>query len=177
LFRRFLLTQVEFWHETDAIGSSMKLCFQPYIERPKPTPYATWASVLLRTAPGLRTGPELKLLWPPPRGLEPDQPWTSFLTWKTLLDSIFSNPCTIHGHKHGFLVRISVASEPLYWILLRVVIGDPRGLNFSGRSRLRSRAEKAGKPSFSAAVEGFLCRISSILRRAFVTPQVFNYRH
>jgi hypothetical protein len=49
-------------YETGAIGSSMKLCFQPYIERPKPSPYATWASVLLRTAPGLRTGPELKLL-------------------------------------------------------------------------------------------------------------------
>jgi hypothetical protein len=60
LFRRFPLTQNEFWHETGAIGSSMILCFQPYIERPKPTPYATWA--LLRTAPGLRTGLELELL-------------------------------------------------------------------------------------------------------------------
>jgi hypothetical protein len=40
----------------------MTFCFQPYIERPKPTPYATWASVLLRTAPGLRTGLELELL-------------------------------------------------------------------------------------------------------------------
>jgi hypothetical protein len=40
----------------------MKFFFQPYIERPKPTPYATWASVLLRTAPGLRTGLELELL-------------------------------------------------------------------------------------------------------------------
>jgi hypothetical protein len=62
LFRRFLLTQDEFWHETGAIGRSMKLCFQPYIERPKPTQYASWASVLLRTAPGLRTGLELELL-------------------------------------------------------------------------------------------------------------------
>jgi hypothetical protein len=41
LFRIFLLTQDEFWHDTGAIGISMKLCFQPYIERPKPTPYAT----------------------------------------------------------------------------------------------------------------------------------------
>jgi hypothetical protein len=40
----------------------MKLCFQPYIERLKPTPYATWASVLLRTTPGLQTGLELELL-------------------------------------------------------------------------------------------------------------------
>jgi hypothetical protein len=62
LFRRFPLTQDKVWHETGAIGSSMKLCFQPYIERPKLTPYATWASVLLRTAPGLRTGLELELL-------------------------------------------------------------------------------------------------------------------
>jgi hypothetical protein len=27
LFQRFPLTQDEFWHETSAIGSSMKLCF------------------------------------------------------------------------------------------------------------------------------------------------------
>jgi hypothetical protein len=53
---------MEFCHETGAIRSSMKLCFQPYIERRKPTPYATWASVLLRTAPGLRTERELELL-------------------------------------------------------------------------------------------------------------------
>jgi hypothetical protein len=60
LFRIFPLTQDEFWHETGAIGSSIKLCFQPYIERP--TPYATWASVLLRTAPRHRTELELELL-------------------------------------------------------------------------------------------------------------------
>jgi hypothetical protein len=58
-----------------------------------------------------------------------------------------------------------VPSEPLYWILLRIILGNPRGLNFSGRSRLRSRAEKVGKPSFSPAMEDFLRRISSILRR------------
>jgi hypothetical protein len=50
--------------------------------------------------------PNLNCFWPPPRGLEPDQPWTSFLSWKTLLDSIFFNPCTTHGHKHGCHVRI-----------------------------------------------------------------------
>jgi hypothetical protein len=62
LFRRFPLTHDEFRHETGAIGSSMKFCFQPYIEHTKPSPYATWASVLVRTAPGLRTGLELELL-------------------------------------------------------------------------------------------------------------------
>jgi hypothetical protein len=41
LFRRFPLTQDEFWHETGAIEHSMKLCFQTYIERTNPTSYAT----------------------------------------------------------------------------------------------------------------------------------------
>jgi hypothetical protein len=49
-----------------------------------------------------------------------------------------------------------VASEPLHWILLRIVLGDPKGLNFFGGSRLRSRAEKAQKPSFSPVVEDLL---------------------
>jgi hypothetical protein len=40
----------------------MKFCFQPYIERQKLTPYAAWASVLLRTAAGLRTGLDLELV-------------------------------------------------------------------------------------------------------------------
>jgi hypothetical protein len=105
LFRRFLLTHDEFWHEIGAIRSSMKLCFQPYIEHPKPTLYATWASILLRNAPR-QLSSNLNCFWPPPRGLEPDQPWTFFLTWKTLLDSIFSNTCTTHGHKHGCHVHI-----------------------------------------------------------------------
>jgi hypothetical protein len=38
----------------------------------------------------------------------------------------------------------------------------PKGLNFSGRRRLRSRAEKAGKLSLSLDVEAFLRRSSSI---------------
>jgi hypothetical protein len=38
----------------------------------------------------------------------------------------------------------------------------PKGLNLSGRSKLQSRGEKAGKPSFSPAVEDFFCRSSSI---------------
>jgi hypothetical protein len=50
--------------------------------------------------------PNLNCFWPPPRGLQPNQPWTSCLTWKTLLDSIFSKTCTTHGHKHGCHVLI-----------------------------------------------------------------------
>jgi hypothetical protein len=84
----------------------MKLCFQPYIERPKPTLYATWASKL---------GSNLNFFWPPPWGLELNQPWTSFLSWKTLLDSIFSNPCTTHGHKHGCHVLISLSDFSRPW--------------------------------------------------------------
>ena len=41
----------------------MKLSFHPYKERPKRTLYATWASFLVRAAPGLRDGLELELLW------------------------------------------------------------------------------------------------------------------
>jgi hypothetical protein len=36
----------------------------------------------------------------------------------------------------------------------------PKGLNLSGRSKLRSQGEKAGKPSPSAAVVDFFCRSS-----------------
>jgi hypothetical protein len=33
---------------------------------------------------------------------------------------------------------VGVAPEPLDGVLLRVVLGDPKGLNLSGRSKLRS---------------------------------------
>jgi hypothetical protein len=38
----------------------------------------------------------------------------------------------------------------------------PKGLNLLGRSKLRSRGEKAGKPSLSPAVADFFRRSSSI---------------
>ena len=41
----------------------MKLSFHPYKELPKQTPYATWASFLVRAAPGLRDRLELELFW------------------------------------------------------------------------------------------------------------------
>jgi hypothetical protein len=104
----------------------MKLCFQPYIERPKLTPYATWASVLLCTLLDSELGSNLNCFWSPPRGLEPDQPWTSFLTWKTLLDSIFSNPCTTHGHKHDCHVLIILPllkeSRPRRRLYLKMIL-------------------------------------------------------
>jgi hypothetical protein len=106
LFRRFPLTRDEFWHKTGDIRRFMKFFFQPYIERPKLTPYATWASVLLRTAPGLRTGLELELLLASTSGTRTDQPWTSFLTWKPLLDFFYSIPCTNHGRMYGCHVLI-----------------------------------------------------------------------
>jgi hypothetical protein len=41
-----------------------------------------------------------------------------------------------------------------------------RGLNLSGRSKLRSRGEKVGKPSLSPTVADFFRRSSSIFWRA-----------
>jgi hypothetical protein len=48
----------------------------------------------------------LNWFWPPLRGLEPDQPWTSFLTWKPLLDFFYSIPCTNRGRMHECHVLI-----------------------------------------------------------------------
>jgi hypothetical protein len=42
----------------------------------------------------------------------------------------------------------------------------PRGLNLSGRSKLRSRGEKAGKPSLLPAVADFFRHNSMIFWRA-----------
>jgi hypothetical protein len=54
LFRRFPLTQKEFGPQTNAIGFLMKLSFQPYVNRRKRSPDASWASVLLLAGPGGR---------------------------------------------------------------------------------------------------------------------------
>ena len=75
LFRRFHSTPDEFGPETSAIGSVLKLSFHPYQVRPNLTPYATWASILVRAIPGVRDGLEL------------DMYWTSNLTWTPLLAS------------------------------------------------------------------------------------------
>jgi hypothetical protein len=62
LFRRYLNNNKEFLGGTSAIGSSLKLSFHPYKERHNRTPYATWASIVLQAAPGLRGGLELEFL-------------------------------------------------------------------------------------------------------------------
>jgi hypothetical protein len=54
LFRHFPWILDEFGPETSAIGSSSKLSFHPYKERPNPTLYATWAPILLWVVPGIR---------------------------------------------------------------------------------------------------------------------------
>jgi hypothetical protein len=46
----------------------------------------------------------------------------------------------------------------------------PSGLNLSGRSKLRSRGEKAGKSSLSPTVVDFYRRSSSIFWRASKPP-------
>ena len=58
--------------ETSAIGSVLKLSFQPYKVHPNPSPYVTMAPILLQTAPELRNG------------LEVDLVWASNLTWTAL---------------------------------------------------------------------------------------------
>jgi hypothetical protein len=63
VFRRFPLTQDSFGREIGAIGSVMKFVIHPYKERPNPSSYASWASVLLRTASGIRDGVEIDFLW------------------------------------------------------------------------------------------------------------------
>ena len=62
-FQKLPLNPNEFGPKTSVIGSSSKLSFYPYKEHPKRTPYATWASFLVRAAPGLRGGLELELFW------------------------------------------------------------------------------------------------------------------
>jgi hypothetical protein len=52
----------------------------------------------------------LNCFWPPPRGLEPDQSWTSLLTWKPLLDFFYSIPCTNHGRMHECHVLITMST-------------------------------------------------------------------
>jgi len=41
----------------------LKLSFHLYKERPNPTPYATWASILVLTAFGLRIRLEVESVW------------------------------------------------------------------------------------------------------------------
>ena len=53
----------EFRPETGSIGRVLKLSFQPFKERPNLTPYATWASVLVLTARGLRNRLEVDVVW------------------------------------------------------------------------------------------------------------------
>jgi len=63
LFGRFPLTPDEFEPDTGAIGSVLKLSFHPSIVRPNPTPYATWASVLVRAVSGVRNRNEIESVW------------------------------------------------------------------------------------------------------------------
>jgi hypothetical protein len=48
---------------TSTIASSIKFPFHPYEERPKWSSFVTYASFLVRAAPGLRGGLEHELLW------------------------------------------------------------------------------------------------------------------
>jgi hypothetical protein len=51
-------------------------------------------------------------------------------------------------------------------VIVAASVLDREGLNLSGRSKLRSRGEKAEKPSLSPAVVDFFRRSSSIFWQA-----------
>ena len=53
----------EFGPQTRAIGKVFSLAFRAYLERPNPSPYATWASVLVLTAHGFRIRLEVESVW------------------------------------------------------------------------------------------------------------------
>ena len=97
LFWVFLLTPNEFWPEAGAIGSSLKLSFRPYKERPIRTPYAAWASFLVCAALGLRDELELYL------GLHLGD---SISIWKSMLVSSVSMTFSKCGRTHGGHVLI-----------------------------------------------------------------------
>jgi len=60
---QFPSTPNEFGPETGAIESVLELSFQPYKLHQNPTPYAIWASVLVRAVPGVRNGLEVDVVW------------------------------------------------------------------------------------------------------------------
>ena len=63
LSRQFPTTHNEFRHGIRSVGKVIFLAFHPYKERPKRSKYATWESILVQTAPGLRVGLEIDLDW------------------------------------------------------------------------------------------------------------------
>jgi hypothetical protein len=59
-----------------------------------------------------------------------------------------------------------IVSEPLYWILLRIVLGNPQRLEFLWEKQIAKSSREGGEAVVLAAMEDFLRRISSILQRA-----------
>jgi hypothetical protein len=49
-----------------------------------------------------------------------------------------------------------VASEPLYWILLRIVFGDPRRLEFLWEQQIAKSSREGGEAVVLACRGGFL---------------------
>ena len=103
--RRFPSTLDEIGSKTGAIESVLKLSFQPYKERPNPTPFATWASVLVLIAPGLRIR------------LEVESVLASTLAEAPLLVSL-------GGGQGGGHQRDSFGCSPPPWIMLQLGPGS-----------------------------------------------------
>jgi hypothetical protein len=49
-----------------------------------------------------------------------------------------------------------VASEPLYWILLRIVLGDPQRLEFLWEEQIAKSSREGGEAVVLACCGGFL---------------------
>jgi hypothetical protein len=83
----------------------------------------------------------LNCFWPPPRGLEPDQPWTSFLTWKPLLDFFYSIPCTNCGPMHECHVLIILPflmkSRPRRRLYLEPILHNTRANGVSKTKEIK----------------------------------------
>jgi hypothetical protein len=141
LFRRFPLTRDEFWHETSSIGSSMKFLFQPYTERPKPTPYATWAFDLLRIAPELRTGLELELLLASTSGTRTGSTLDLLLDLETLVGLLLLHSCTNRSRMHECHVPIILPflmkRRPRRRLYLELILHNTRANGVSKTKKIK----------------------------------------
>jgi hypothetical protein len=49
-----------------------------------------------------------------------------------------------------------IASEPLYWILLRIILGDPQRLDFLWEKQIAKSSKEGGEAVILACCGGFL---------------------
>jgi hypothetical protein len=127
----------------------------------------------------------LNCFWPPPRGLEPDQPWTSLLTWKPLLDFFYSIPCTNHGRMHECHVLITTPgpslcvlsltpSPPFFTSLPRCPLSSASPLRPSNATMGVSSITPPLAPSSSPAVSSSVCLVRILHHRTTRQSALFG---